>query len=396
MNQRTEDCSKEIHTLTDFQATLEQDCSAYLDDLSQNKPIVQVGNITMSDVELDIKKELLTKLRTLRRKVLSQQKDIEDSLQGLEARATQCKKAMECEIVEDIASIHSFFVAPVEDADVKLEAEKKKLEEHIRALMLCSDCSADLKDKAISTVALLSKITKQEQLDTFYAVSIQPLQREFEGARIQVQERKEGFRDLQVRYATLCSISGIQPETFTLECNGLEAIKKDVAALEKQVVMQAEQEYISDCVNEVISEMGYDIIGNRSVTKRSGKQFRNELFSYGDGTAINVTYDTDGQIAMELGGIDRIDRIPTSYEADALYEDMESFCLNFKDFEERLETKGVMIKSRVSMAPPSTEYATIINVADYNITTTKPARDIAVKEKRSKNSAKQMLRKENN
>ncbi|MPM13474.1 hypothetical protein SDC9_59831 [bioreactor metagenome] len=261
---------------------------------------------------------------------------------------------------------------------------------------LTNDCPADLKNEVLSAVAALSRITTKERLSTFQAVTIQPLLNKIDTARVRALEEKSELEELQSRYVVLCSVAGVQPEAFSSEGGILEKLRNKVATLEKQVVMQTEQEYISDCVNEVMSEMGYDIIGNRSVTKRSGKRFRNELFSYGDGTAINVTYDSEGQIAMELGGIDRADRIPTSDEANVLREGMESFCSDFRDFEELLKAKGVLIKSRISMAPPTAEYATIINVSDYTITTSKPISEIAVKETRSKAATKRTMQKEDN
>jgi trehalose-6-phosphate synthase len=86
--------------------------------------------------------------------------------------------------------------------------------------------------------------------------------------------------------------------------------------------------------------------------------------------------------------------MPTAEETDVLREDMASFCSDFRDFEERLKAKGVMIKSRVSMAPPSAEYATIINISDYTVTAAAPVRAMTVSEKRSKAPAKRAMRKE--
>jgi hypothetical protein len=139
-------------------------------------------------------------------------------------------------------------------------------------------------------------------------------------------------------------------------------------------------------------EMGYDLLGNRTVTKRSGKRFKNELFSYGEGTAINVTYGSDGQIAIELGGIDRADRVPTPGETEALCGEMETFCSDFKVFEEKLKEKGVVLKSRVSMAPPAAEYASIINVEEYNLRA--PVSAISEGSARRKTASRQVLRRE--
>lgn len=395
VNQRTGDCSEEIAVLNELQNRLPQDCQSFITKVSSTQ-ILHVDKIKLTDAELVKRKDTLAKLRTLRNSVVARQKEVEDVLNPIGKKAKQGVSEVENKIADDVAGVQSFFVLPVEPEKEKYETEKKKLEEKLRVLALDDVCPYELKSEVLFSSAALSRITTQEGLSTFQAVTIQPLLNRIESARAKVLKEKSEYDELQMCYFALCSVAGIQPEEPSPAGESLEQLKNMIASLEKRIVMQTEQEYISDCVNEVMSEMGYDIIGNRSVVKRSGRRFRNELFSYRDGTAINVTYDSEGQLAMEIGGIDRKDRIPTSEEADVLQKDMEAFCSDFRDFEERLKAKGVMIKSRVSMAPPSTEYATIINVSDYIITTTTPVREIAIAEKRLKATGKLIMRKGDN
>lgn len=71
---------------------------------------------------------------------------------------------------------------------------------------------------------------------------------------------------------------------------------------------------------------------------------------------------------MELGGIDTSDRIPTAQETGQLCDSMEQFCDDFREVEKRLLAKGVVLAERLSLLPPSAEYAQIINTADYSMT----------------------------
>ena len=73
------------------------------------------------------------------------------------------------------------------------------------------------------------------------------------------------------------------------------------------------------------------------------------------------------RIAMELGGLDTSDRMPTEGECTALCAEMEEFCTGFKEIEKRLLAKGVVVANRVSLLPPNVEYATIINTSDYDM-----------------------------
>lgn len=127
-----------------------------------------------------------------------------------------------------------------------------------------------------------------------------------------------------------------------------------------------EQEYTSKAIDEVMIEMGYKLIGDRTVTKRSGRQFHSELYTFSEGTAVNITRSSNGQITMELAGLDYSDRQPTDDESDMLCAEMESFCGVFSEFEKKFAKKGVLSK-HISILPPTVEYAQIINVNDYEI-----------------------------
>jgi K+/H+ antiporter YhaU regulatory subunit KhtT len=346
-DKRADDCSVEINELRSIQMSLEQENSSFISELSANTPI-QTDKIMLDEDVLKEKKNSLNKLKAIQVDVTSYQKKIEQTLAKMNVKTQSYIKEIKRSIADDIAAASSFIIEPEESEEQQFENSQRKLESQLHSLLISDECPANIKPKIQETLLSLAKINNIHYLNTFNSVTVKPLLKEYNELLVQ------------------------------------------------QITMQVEQTYINDCVNEAMSEMGYDLIGNRSVTKRNGKQFKNELFSYSDGTAINVTYDSEGQIAIELGGVDKTDRIPTSDETEALCEDMESFCTDFKIFEEKLKSKGVSIKTRISMSPPTAEHATIINVEDYNITTIKPVANIAIKNKRKKSVAKQTLRKEVN
>ena len=156
---------------------------------------------------------------------------------------------------------------------------------------------------------------------------------------------------------------------FEVSENGIANLKAEISKLEAEALENSEQEYIAETIDEVMEEMGYDLIGSREVTKKSGKRFRDELYTFSEGTAVNIRYDNQGKIAMELGGIDSTDRLPSSSEASRLEDEMVAFCDKFTEFEKRLAAKGIVCKNRVSHLPPKAEYAQIINTSDYDMKT---------------------------
>jgi hypothetical protein len=103
------------------------------------------------------------------------------------------------------------------------------------------------------------------------------------------------------------------------------------------------------------------------VTKKSGKSFTSKLLTYDDGAVVNVTETSTGQITMEIGSTDEIDRTPNANERVALRKKMERFCTDFKEIEKRLADRGVILDSRLVMAPPEEMYAQIINISDFEL-----------------------------
>ena len=67
-----------------------------------------------------------------------------------------------------------------------------------------------------------------------------------------------------------------------------------------------------------------------------------------------------------MGKIDDCDRLPSDAECKNMVDQMISFCEQFPDIEARLAQRGVMIKNRVILAPPSVNYAQIINRKEYS------------------------------
>ena len=181
-------------------------------------------------------------------------------------------------------------------------------------------------------------------------------------------QNKDEYEKLQNEYVALCQMYYLLPQKYQCNSESVAALKEEIERIKTIAQHDNEQSYISDCIDTVMSEMGYNVIGSREVTKKNGVRFRNELFTYGEGTAVNVTFSSDGKIAMELGGLDTTDRLPDERETAELCEQMESFCGDFKEIEKRLAAKGVVLADRVSLMPPKAEFAQIINTDDYKIT----------------------------
>lgn len=229
------------------------------------------------------------------------------------------------------------------------------------------ELSEPLKLDVMEVRGRLAKLNSADELSNFSALTVAPLEkrcREYEQLR---REHGAEFDRFMARYHALCEELGRNPEAVPLERGAVKRLETLSAELEAEIQHAEEQAYINRCIDEVMEEMGYRLIGNRSVVKRSGTRLRSELYSFSEGTAVNVTYSSGGSITMELGAADVRSRLPGEDEAKRLTEDMRNFCGSFKEFGRRLLEKGVEAE-HLSLLPPEPEYAQVIDISGYEMT----------------------------
>ena len=217
----------------------------------------------------------------------------------------------------------------------------------------------DLKDKA-------EQITSVDYLENYYSLSIVPFVKECIAYEKIEKEIGDDYRALKIRYESLAKDMRIIPEVIPKDDKAVSKLLQAISELEAEELKRKEEEYICQCIDEAMKAMNYDVVGAREVTKKSGKHFRNVLYKFDEGTAVNVTYASNGQISMELCGVDTLDREPTESESRSLEADMRSFCDDYYEVERRLKEKGIEPKL-ISHLPAEAQFAQIINVSDYEM-----------------------------
>jgi len=389
LQRRTGDESTKIEEIKTVFSRAEETLNKITVDLQAHMPHIS-AKYQISDEAYEEKKQQLAYIKKLHEqvtKILNQLDKVLNHGQGSEAAVTQ---SINDSIAEDISSVYSFYIAP-EETGPSLEEQKKAVLDRLVALT-AQELSKELKLNLQNALQAFERITDPSHLSTFEAVTVKRLEKAAERYQIEYQQSMREFSEMLSRYNTLCKMAEIPAKDFTIEERN--QVQFEIEKLEMIVYKQQEQRYIYDCVDEVMSEMGYDLIGKREVTKRNGKRFKNELYTFNEGTAVNVTYSSDGQISMELGGISRQDRIPTAAETEILTADMESFCDEFEEFEQRLREKGVIIGNRIALSPPSAEYAAIINVNDYSVDSSVQVSEIVASEKKKRTIVKKHMRRD--
>lgn len=232
--------------------------------------------------------------------------------------------------------------------------------EEIRGFQISNELRAKfivLKEKA-------AEIDSIDFIENYYAMSIIPFLKKCQAYNSLFLEYGARFEELCAEYEVLVGELGVPKKQFSFSLESIEELEKEIQDMQKIIQRKEEQEYISECVDKAMQEMGYKVIGNREVVRKDGRRFTNELYLFDEGTAVNVTYSDEGQITMELGGLDDQDRIPSEAECQSLAQDMVSFCDDYLKIEEKLRAMGI-VSHRVSILPPEAQFAQIINTSDY-------------------------------
>ncbi|MBD5497256.1 MAG: hypothetical protein HDR11_05750 [Lachnospiraceae bacterium] len=258
-------------------------------------------------------------------------------------------------------------------ADVRPAAQtfvgdtKRKMREQLLQMKKKSVLPTEMTEEIGNVLSRIDEIQDEDFLKNFLALTVSPLIKECGRFLAEYEECHEEFEKLYSEYIALCELYCYIAQEYSCDAVSIQSLKTEIQRIKETSAKEDEQAYISECMDEVMEEMGYTVLGRREVTKKSGRHFHNKLYTYGEGTAVNVTYSSDGKIAMELGGIDVADRLPDERETALLCDSMERFCDDFNEMEKRLLAKGVIPADRISMLPPSAEYAQIINTSDYEM-----------------------------
>ncbi len=229
------------------------------------------------------------------------------------------------------------------------------------------ELSAELKEKMTAIKAKADQMQNGEFLHNFYQVSVIPFVKECRDYNDFYQIHYAEYESLKLNCEILAKELGVSIEKMEFSKEALEYYRSKRDELAEKAIESRQQFYLRECMDSAMEELGYSLVGAKNSVDRRGHSFRNQLYSYGEGTAVNVTFAEDGQITMELGGIDTVDRTPDYAESQKLVEAMQTFCTDYGRIEDKLKEKGI-INERVSMMPADEDFAQIINVSEYNLT----------------------------
>ena len=388
LQKRTGEGLDRIQSIEDLCLRAEKEIDRFREDLKEHQPHMS-AKYPITEEAYTEKKEMLAYIKHLRDCVMQLRNELDEAAYEKEEDKAAITEAIQRSIGADLVDVYSFEI-PDEPPDTSFDDRKKALTQQLIALA-SKEYPEEIINKIRNSLEALATISEEAYLSTFDAVTVKGIFRDIDAYSTLIEKQEAEFAELLARYQVLCQMAKCDSKEFAFSAQSIEILNAEIDALEQEIYRQQEQSYISECVDQVMAEMGYELIGSREVKKRSGKRFKNELFTFNEGTAVNVTYSPDGQIAMELGGLSREDRIPTDEESSVLTADMESFCGEFAEFERRMREKGIDLGRRIALSPPSADYATIINLNDYETDESIQVSEIAVSTKKKKAAQKKYM-----
>lgn len=292
-------------------------------------------------------------------------KKLQKKINNAEVEYVKKEKEFRQRMQEDIEiGFQSFFYQITEQED-EMEACKEKIRNDLKKVETMH-VTEDMKQKWKQMKCSIEDMEDAEFLKHYYEITVRPFTKQCTEHEEFYQKMGTEFQKIKDTYEVLCDELGVRAEEIFCSPEGMESLKKNVHELEMQVMQNEEEEYISECIDEAMKEMGYQLVGEAFEKKQRGRKITKELYLFDEGTAVSVTYGNNGQITMELGGMDEEDRIPTDAECRQLTQDMHGFCDDYYEIEKRLRKKGIVTKN-INILPAESKYAQIINISNYEM-----------------------------
>ena len=356
---KSEKNEKSVQSFLEMESILSEFLQEATSLQSINRPIKN-GKVTLTREELRKHEESLQQLKLLNQKVKKIDDQIREKYKILHEHSFS---ALKRDIHNRPAATSIDFTHPADRAKYELQNLKNDMLSELNLRVNSGKYSIDLLSLAEKIRLDIQKQPNISSLKSYEKITLTQFYLRLESETVELTRR----RVLREAYIQACDEAGISPDPVIPDCGNAVRIEEAIEKINQMMIQKDARSYIMDTVDDVMSEMGYEVIGSRDVTKKNGRSFHDELYSYSSGTAINVIYSSDGQITMELGGLSHDDDLPNQSETELLTEEMQTFCSSFSTIEKKLAERGVLVGTRIALAPPDAEYAMKINLNDYQL-----------------------------
>lgn len=236
------------------------------------------------------------------------------------------------------------------------ESLMKVYSDIIEQLITCDDFESEK--------AKYDTILKNHSFDDNYKIS--QMRMKFESYLIEKQSKNDNIEILKLRSEYISLSKLIYGECVEVP-DDVECLKKEIAEMLLEAQSEKVGEYVAECIDKVMAELGYKVVGNEVL---SAQKMTKQHYDYSDNSAITVASSENGAMMLEVVGKKNEDG--TNGSTSAVKSDMERFCPDFQKIKQGLQQYGISLSDK-KLCPPDEKYVRFVDIkksasADRRIT----------------------------
>lgn len=165
------------------------------------------------------------------------------------------------------------------------------------------------------------------------------------------QQKLNAYSEVLRDYAQACAVLGREmDDCFQYDeerCDELiEQLQQETERLKELRLQQMKNEFIYENSVKVLEEMGYKLVGDHTIIKKSGAMVKSTLLKLDEKTAVNLVSTQDGQYTFELVGVTQEGHKPTEEELENLFRVMGETCeFRNTEYQRRMKEHGCIMEN---------------------------------------------------
>lgn len=371
------ECSKNIRVdIEDLVSKYKEGISSLLSRLTEdNKDLLKLyleELISRNEVN-DISNSIYSKLKDLDTEYQKLKSNINFNLTGELSLENTVKEKEDIEIKKE-----DFFTNKKNLKDIISEFIDNEFLEDKQMLLKCNK-----RYKDILSNTSFDEAFKAQEIGLLY----KELKEKRKSYESKISECKRQFYKYEEKYAyylSLCNELNREVEVKSLD-KPYHA-KEETDKLEEKIKILIEEKrecehykYIVKTIDEVMEEMGYNIIAS-DIVERNNRKIVDSIYNLDNDSAINVYTSNNGTVMFEVTGIANEKQELSSTERVKLKEKMEDFCDDFMVIREKLKAKGIVFVKE-NLREPSEKYAKLRVIDKDKCNVEKRKRDTSIDKK---------------
>ena len=177
----------------------------------------------------------------------------------------------------------------------------------------------------------------------------------FEAYLVEKQSENDNIELLKLRSEYIALSNLIYGECIEVP-DDIDCLKDEIAEMLVEAQGQQIGQYVADCIDKVMSNLGYSIVSNEVLTAQKMKK---NNYDYSNDSAITVASSENGAMMLEVVGKKKENGENGS--AASVKSDMERFCPDFQKIKQGLQQYGISLSDK-KLCPPDEKYVRFVDI----------------------------------